>query len=345
MVRVAICVGVVLVFLASGSWGQAQQYSILHNFKFGTSDGSNPNGGVAILGSKLYGTTLLWGSGQDGVLYSTNLDGTGYQVLHDFSGPDGNQPESDLIFAGTTLFGTAQFGGRSVSAGPGNGTIFSYNTAAATFQDVYQFAGWFSDAATPMAGFTAVGSTLYAATWEGGSSNGGTIIRLSSDGTGYGMVSSLGGFGTPQPGSSPEANLIQVGSKLYGTTNSGGAYGEGTIFSLDLSTFAVNYLYSFGAVSKDGSQPHGNLTLDGSVLYGTTIHGGSANDGVLFSFDTDSSKYSPLHSFLGGTADGANPMGGMVLVDSLLYGTASAGGRPPGTASSTALIRPPTIWR
>ncbi len=120
-------------------WSAGTQYTILHNFKFGTSDGSNPIGGVAIVGSKIYGTTLLWGSGQDGVLYSVNLDGTGYQVLHDFSGGDGNQPESDLIFAGTTLFGTAQFGGQG--GGAGNGTIFSYNTNTASFQDVRMFAG------------------------------------------------------------------------------------------------------------------------------------------------------------------------------------------------------------
>ena len=65
--------------------------------------------------------------------------------------------------------------------------------------------------------------------------------------------------------------------------------------------------------------------LDGSELYGITTDGGSANDGVLFSFNTTSSTYNVLHDF-GGKADGANPMGGLVLVDSRLYGTASAGG-------------------
>ncbi len=140
------------------------------------------------------------------------------------------------------------------------------------------------------------------------------------------MLKSMGGFGTPTPGSSPEADLIQVGSKLYGTTNSGGAYGDGTIFSLDLSTSAVNYLYSFGSATNDGSQPHGSLALVGSVLYGITSKGGTASDGVLFSFNTASSTYTLLHDFVGGTADGAAPMGGLLLEDSLLYGTATEGG-------------------
>lgn len=318
------CLVAILATMARDGWSAGPQYSILHNFSYGTSDGSDPKGGVAILGSKIYGTTLLWGSGQDGVLYSMNLNGTGYQVLHNFSGPDGNQPEADLVVAGSKLYGMAQFG--ALGGGAGNGTIFSYNSSNASFQTVYQFNGAFTDAATPMAGFTAVGSSLYAATWEGGSYNGGTIIKMGSSGTGYSMVASLGGFGTPQPGSTPESDLIQVGSKLYGTTDSGGAYDQGTIFSLDLSTSALSYLYSFGAAANDGSQPHGNLALVGGKLYGITSSGGSANDGVLFSYNTASSTYSLLHDFAGGTADGADPTGGLVLVDSLLYGTASSGG-------------------
>jgi hypothetical protein len=143
-----------LAVAVSGPWIGAReafatgntQYSVLHNFSFGTSDGSSPIGGAAILGSKIYGTTSLWGSGRDGVLYSMNLDGTGYQVLHNFSGPDGNQPTSDVIFAGTTLFGMAEFGGQG--GGAGYGTIFSYDTAAASFQVVYKFAGPFTDAGT-----------------------------------------------------------------------------------------------------------------------------------------------------------------------------------------------------
>ena len=88
----------------------------------------------------------------------------------------------------------------------------------------------------------------------------------------------------------------------------------------------MTYLYSFGANAGDGSQPHGNLTLVGNVLYGVTTAGGSASDGTLFSFNTSSSSYSLLRSFAGGTTDGSSPVGGMTLVDSELYGTASSGG-------------------
>jgi uncharacterized repeat protein (TIGR03803 family) len=300
------------------------QITILHNFRFGTSDGSSPQSGVAVLGTRIYGTTLLWGSGSDGILYSVNMDGSGYQILHNFSGADGNQPNSDVTVAGTKVFGTAQFGG--TGGGAGNGTIFSYDTSSSAYQNVYQFAGAFNDAATPMAGFTAVNSTLYGITWEGGNKNGGAIYRLNSDGSGYGLVQSLGGLGNPTPGGGPEANMIQVGTKLYGTTTRGGASSQGTIFSYDLNTSAVNYLYSFGGGTVDGAVPHGNLALVGTVLYGIAEQAGSANQGALFSFDTATSNYSVLHNFVGGTGDGASPVGGMVQVGTLLYGTTQSGG-------------------
>jgi uncharacterized repeat protein (TIGR03803 family) len=310
-----------LVAVGRAGQGAALGYADLHNFSFGKTDGSSPVGGVVIDGSTIYGTTSLWGSGEDGVLYSANLDGTGYRVLHNFSGPDGNQPSADLVVSGTKVIGTAEFGG---SSGAGYGTIFSYDTGGAGYQSVYQFTGPFTDAGTPEAGFTALGSFLYSATWEGGSGNGGSIIRLNSDGTGYAMIASIGA--TAQGGRSPEGNLVAVGSKLYGTTNTGGVYGDGTIFSFDPMTSTVTYLYSFGAKAGDGSQPHGNLAVVNNVLYGVTTKGGSATDGTLFSFNTTSSTYSLLHSFTGGTTDGADPLGGMTLVDSMLYGTASSGG-------------------
>jgi uncharacterized repeat protein (TIGR03803 family) len=310
-----------LAGFSSTSIFAAPQITILHSFQSGASDGAGPRSGVAVLGNKIYGTTLLLGAGQDGVLYSVNTDGTGYQVLHSFSGPDGNQPQSNLIISGSKIFGTAQFGGERDA-----GTVFSYDTVTSSYQTVYHFQDGFTDGATPMTGFTAVNGTLYTATWQGGSSNAGAIVRLNSDGTGYNLVKSLGGFGTPTPGRGPQGDLIQVGSKLYGTTTAGGAFNKGTIFSYDLNSSSLNYLYSFAGGTADGSSPHGNLALVGNALYGITRRGGAANDGIAFSFDTATSSYSVLHNFLGGTTDGDSPSGGMAVVGSLLYGTAESGG-------------------
>ncbi|HLV79192.1 MAG TPA: choice-of-anchor tandem repeat GloVer-containing protein, partial [Chthonomonadaceae bacterium] len=78
--------------------------TILHELNNGNGDGYYPNAGMVLIGSKLYGTTLYGGpSGSTGVLFSINTNGTGYTVLHGFTGYNsGNPPASDgsYVYAG-----------------------------------------------------------------------------------------------------------------------------------------------------------------------------------------------------------------------------------------------------
>ena len=88
-------------------------FQILHNFA-GTSapgnpppiDGANPTTDVTVLGSRVYGTTFAGGTAGDGTIYSMNLDGSNYQVLHQFNGTDGDRP-SALVQYGSVLYGAA----------------------------------------------------------------------------------------------------------------------------------------------------------------------------------------------------------------------------------------------
>ena len=52
-------------------------------------------------------------------------------------------------------------------------------------------------------------------------------------------------FGTRADGAAPYASLIDVKGMLYGTTLSGGASGNGTIFAVDPSTGTEKVVYSF----------------------------------------------------------------------------------------------------
>jgi len=69
----------------------------------------------------------------------------------------------------------------------------------------------------------------------------GTIFSIQTDGSDY---KDLYNFSGPD-GELPEGSLILSGSTLYGTTSGGGAYGDGTVFALNLnptpepSTFAL----------------------------------------------------------------------------------------------------------
>jgi uncharacterized repeat protein (TIGR03803 family) len=106
--------------------------------------------------------------------------------------------------------------------------------------------------------------------------------------------------------------------RLYGTTF-GPSGSAGSIFKA--STIAgITQLYTFGS---DGSNPEPGLTLatDGNH-YGTTLSGGTSNNGVLFKI-TASGVYTVLHEFAGGT-DGAAPYAPPIEAsDGSLYGTTS----------------------
>ncbi|MGA2760726.1 MAG: choice-of-anchor tandem repeat GloVer-containing protein, partial [Candidatus Cybelea sp.] len=129
------------------------------------------------------------------------------------------------------------------------------------------------------------------------------------------------------------SGLANVGGTLYGTTNSGGANcrsgssGCGTVFAITTSG-KETVLHSFGS-SGDGQYPVGGLVNVNGELYGTTLNGphdfcGEAGCGTVFSI-TPSGKESVLHKF-GGSADGANPLAGLINVNGTLYGTTVSGG-------------------
>ena len=90
--------------------------------------------------------------------------------------------------------------------------------------------------------------------------------------------------------------------KLYGT-NSGANGADGSIFEITTAGLQ-NQIYTFGS---DGINPYAGLTLatDGN-FYGTTVYGGSSNNGVLFRI-SPGGTYTALHEFAGGP-DGANPV-------------------------------------
>jgi uncharacterized repeat protein (TIGR03803 family) len=83
-------------------------------------------------------------------------------------------------------------------------------------------------------------------------------------------------------GASPYAGLVMDGSgNLYGTTSSGGASSDGTVFELAHGSGTPTTLASFNGTN--GSDPVAGLILDGSGnLYGATERGGASGDGTVF---------------------------------------------------------------
>jgi uncharacterized repeat protein (TIGR03803 family) len=129
-------------------------------------------------------------------------------------------------------------------------------------------------------------------------------------------------------GEYPQAALLNVKDKLYGTTCCGGANGNGNVFSITPSG-AETVLYNFGSGSEDGAGPQASLINLKGTLYGSTSGGGTFCSpytfcGVVFSI-TQSGTESVLHNF-GGSGDGADPDADLINVNGTFYSTTELGG-------------------
>ncbi len=131
---------------------------------------------------------------------------------------------------------------------------------------------------------------------------------------------------------------------LYSTAPTGGAHGDGAVFSFSVSTGLVTVLHSFAGT--DGSAPYSGLTLgtDGN-FYGTTSAGGEYGAGTVFQI-TPAGTFTTLYNFTNGS-DGGTPIAPPVEgADGNFYGTTSTGGAAVGCGtvySITTSVTTPTI--
>ena len=123
-------------------------------------------------------------------------------------------------------------------------------------------------------------------------------------------------------GANPHAGLIMDSSgNVYGTTEAGGASGDGTVFEMAAGSSTITTLASFNG--SDGSDPGGALIMDKSGnLYGTAADGGADGYGTVFELAAGSGTITDLASFNGTNGTYPDPV---LVMDSAgnLYGTAS----------------------
>jgi uncharacterized repeat protein (TIGR03803 family) len=255
-------------------------------------------------------------------------------ILHNFTGGpgDGWGPQGSLTLSGSKLYGMTYLGGTSGgSSSTGAGTIFGINTDGTGYLVLHNFTQ--SDG-FPHGTLTVSGSKLYGMSSGGSTGTLGMVFGMNTNGSGFAVLHQFTGS---SDGASPAGSLTLFGSKLYGMTTQGGsADGLGTIFSVNTDGTGYNVLHRFLNGANDGVTPTGALTLSGSKLYGMTDHSGSGGAGTIFSMNTDGSGFTLLHSFAGGSDDGAYPQGSLTLVGSKLYGLTATGG--PGVFSNGTLF-------
>lgn len=258
-------------------------YSQLRNFTGGSTDGDEPYGALTLSGSKLYGMTGYGGSSNSGTIFSINTDGSGFSLLHSFTGgsTDGNEPHGSLTLSGSKLYGMTYLGGSG-----SKGMLFSVNTDGTGYSLLHDFTGSTTDGSYPVGSLTLIGSKLYGTTQLGGSRNDGTLFSINTDGSGFTLLHS---FLSVTDGDQPQSSLILSGSKLYGTSYYGGnSNNRGTVFSINTDGSGYSVVQRFALNGAEGSNIPGDVTLsaDGQTLYGMTYQGGTANLGVIFSNPT-----------------------------------------------------------
>jgi uncharacterized repeat protein (TIGR03803 family) len=125
---------------------------------------------------------------------------------------------------------------------------------------------------------------------------------------------------------------------LYGTTEEGGASGDGTVFKITTGGAPFTSLHSFSG--SDGALPAAGLTLAANGdFYGTTFHAGPGGYGTVFR--VTSHTLTTLLGFDGN--DGANPNGSVIQgTDGKFYGTTYHGSNGNGSVFAMTSAGAPT---
>ena len=322
-----------------GKYGQGVLYkmtpggtlTLVYDFcaESGCPDGKG--GAPEVLGTdgSFYGSTGAGGASGYGTVFKFTEAGT-LTTLHSFDGTDGFAIKHVVQASSGNVYGTTSNGGNLRECFDiGCGTVFKM-THGGTLTTLYDFcrkAGCADGAVLYDALKQGPDGNYYGTTWAGGSSNGGTIFQITPAGT----LTTLYSFcAIDYPfcgdGSNPIALVLNSDGNFYGTTAYGGAYGEGSVFTISLiGTLTTIYSFCSQIACTDGATPRDGLVLgsDGN-FYGTTYYGGLYNQGTIFQI-TPAGVLTTLHNFDG--TDGRYPIQHLFqATNGNFYGITDSGG-------------------
>ena len=324
----------------STSLGGKETTLVFFHEKEGNLFGAGPGDSlISDSSGNLYGTAETGGAYSEGTVYKITPNKR-VNVLYSFCPGAGLCTDGANPLAGVTidpegnLYGTTGVGG---NGNPPRGTVYELSAQGEeTVLHSFCSSASCTDGENPYAGvFRDKDGNLYGTTHNGGENAGGVVYKVTSEGEETVLYSFCS-----QPncvdGEYPYGGLIMDKSgNLYGTTVSGGANNEGTVFRLN-SQGIEDVLYSFcSAIScTDGAGPVDTLLLDNSGnLFGTTGYGGYTNCegvgcGTVFELTPDGTEM-VLHAFCstGNCTDGWQPLAGLSMNNAgNLFGTTINGG-------------------
>ncbi len=263
-------------------------------------------------------------------------------AIHRFGAPsgartaDGAHPAGALVPVDGQLVGSTLAGGITAA-----GATFRVSPDGGEFEVLTRFLGPLSGA-HPRGALDVTAGGFLAVTSGGGANASGAIVELGADGSAGPLLHSFAALdehtGANLGGAVPVGPLAVDGTTRFGAASAGGAFSQGTLFSIgeDGSDFTVLHEFSdldpASGTNGDGARPEAGLIHHDGRLFGTTTAGGSGGSGVVFSLADDGSDFTVLHHFSaldpasGTNPDGALPCAALTHGDGILYGSCLAGG-------------------
>jgi uncharacterized repeat protein (TIGR03803 family) len=258
--------------IAKTATGYASTPTVLYSFCAQTNctDGQFPFAVlIADAAGNLFGTTEAGGANGGGTVFEITKTASGYTsmptVLYNFCAQtnctDGELPVAGLILdAAGNLFGTTQFGGAN-----SEGTVFEIAKTASGYAStptvLYSFCAQTNctDGAAPVAGLILdAAGNLFGTTEAGGANSEGTVFEIAKTASGYASTPTVLYSFCAQThctdGAEPRLGglIADAAGNLFGTTDGGGANGDGTVFELGGSGFVPPFAGTPGAPSCQG---------------------------------------------------------------------------------------------
>ena len=313
-----------LVAVGSAAFGQ---YTLTTLASFNGSNGSGPTSAlVADANGNLFGTTYGGGASDSGTLFKIPAGSNTITTLISFDGTNGALPYGNLLAdANGNLFGTTAAGGDY-----NQGTVFEIAAGSSTVTTLALFDG--TNGSEPYGGLALdADGNLFGTTSGGAIYGGGTVFEIAAASN---AITTLATFNDSN-GYAPYAGLlIDAAGNLFGTTSSGGANEDGTVFEVLAGSHTLQTMVSFDDTT--GTTPRAGLVADAAGnLYGTTSFGPGFGPngglGTVFELSADTLALTTMAVF--DHASGESPLANLVLdAQGNLYGTTSPGSATGGTA-------------